>query len=369
MVLIKNAILNNEILDILILNGKIIEIGKISYRQLKCIFNDIKVIDASGMHIIPSYIDNHVHIIGGGGELGYTSRIPEINVEDIIKYGVTTIIGVLGTDSITKSMENLIAKTKALNNEGITAYCLTGGYEFPAPTLTGRIQKDIVFINEILGTKIAISDHRCYNPTKEELIKLISETRVAGLLSNKPGIINIHLGYGKGKMDIINEIINQTNIPIQNLLPTHVTKTGDLINQAIDFTNINGFVDVTANGNIDDIAEKLNYIAKHGNKKNITISSDANGSCPIWENGICKDIKVSNMNGIHELIIKLITKYNYSLEEAISFATLNPAKVFKLNNKGIIKAGYDADLLFLDNEYDIKSVISKGRVLKGIKNG
>lgn len=145
MILIKNAILNNEIMDILIVNEQIVDINKISYKNLKCIFNDVKLINAEGMYAIPSYIDNHVHIIGGGGEMGYTSRISEINVDDIIKYGVTTVIGVLGTDSTTKTIENLIAKTKALNCEGITAYCLTGGYEFPSPTLTGRIQKRYSF--------------------------------------------------------------------------------------------------------------------------------------------------------------------------------------------------------------------------------
>ncbi len=124
----------------------------------------------------------------GGRRGGFKTRVPELGLESIIRAGVTTLVGVLGTDGITRSVENLLAKTKALNQEGITAYCLTGSYEYPTVTLTGSIKKDIAFIGgEILGVKVAISDHRSSQMSKDELIRLVSEVRLGALLGGKPG--------------------------------------------------------------------------------------------------------------------------------------------------------------------------------------
>lgn len=371
MLLIKNAIIYGESKDILIDGQSIIGIGYYDYSKLKESFNDsieIQVIEAN-KNVIPAYIDNHVHIVGGGGEDGFSSRISDINVDNIVSCGVGTVVGVLGTDTITKSVKNLVAKTKELNERGITAYCLTGGYEVPSPTLTGKIIDDIAYINEIVGTKTAISDHRCYNPTKEELIRMISETRVAALVGKKPGIVNIHLGYGKGNMDILFDIINETNIPITNLLPTHITKTPDLIDQGIRWNKLGGYCDITVDQDLGDVIEKIDYMAKRCDSSRITFSSDSNGSCPIWVDGECKGIRASTMMGLHEVVRKLVLEYNYSLREATSFLTTNPAKVYKLYRKGEIAVGKDADLLILDDDYNIETVAIKGKVLQRKRMG
>ncbi len=366
MLLIQNAELYGTNVDILCIHVKIAKIGYIDYRLLKKIFNndDIVVLDAKNQKIIPAYIDNHVHIVGGGGEDGFASRISEIDIDDILKYGVTTVIGVLGTDTVTKTVDNLVAKTKALNEEGITAFCLTGGYEFPSPTITGRIQKDITFVNEIIGIKTAISDHRCYNPNYDDLVKMISESRVAGLIAKKPGIVNIHVGYGKGDIQDLLKIIENTNIPARNIFPTHVTKTSAIMENAIKLMKMGSYVDVTTNKSSKETAEKINYMINKGDDSKITISSDANGSCPIWEDGICKGMSVSNMSGLHNLVKELIINYNYPLEKAISFATTNPANLLLLNNKGKIEEEYDADMLILDKDYEINQVICKGKIRK-----
>ena len=98
---------------------------------MKALPQGCRVLDAAGRRVIPGLIDQHVHITGGGGESGFTSRVPELRFSDSVKAGVTTLVGLLGTDSRTRNVQNLLAKTKALNEEGITAYCLTGAYEIP----------------------------------------------------------------------------------------------------------------------------------------------------------------------------------------------------------------------------------------------
>lgn len=45
----------------------------------------------------------HVHITGGGGEAGPASRCPEAQLSKLISAGITTVVGVTGTDSVTRS--------------------------------------------------------------------------------------------------------------------------------------------------------------------------------------------------------------------------------------------------------------------------
>ena len=210
--------------DVLICNDKIIEIGEnISYN-----FKNLKTINGKGKKLIPSIMDQHIHVTGGGGEGSFKTRVPEVQLSDLIKGGITTVVGLLGTDCLTRSMENLVAKTKALKEEGINAYCLTGGYEFPSPSLTGNVKKDIMFIEEVIGIKIALSDHRSSLINNHELGRLVTEARGAGMLSGKAGYVTLHMGDGARSIQPIFEILENSDIPINHFRPTHVGRKKEL---------------------------------------------------------------------------------------------------------------------------------------------
>lgn len=363
--LIINAKLpNNNIVNILIVNDKIIDVSNNKkYNDLLNNISDFEIINARNNYVIPSYIDNHEHIVGGGGEDGFISKIDEMSSIDILKNGVTTVVGVLGTDTLTRSVENLVSKTKALNSDDITAFCLTGGYQYPSPTIIGSVGKDIVFINEIIGAKIAISDHRCYNPNKDDLIKLLSEIRVASLIAKKIGILNIHVGWGKGNMDVLFDILNETNIPINTIRPTHITNNKKVFEQAMELTRKNGYMDITIDEDIEKTYYYLRKAHKIGNINYITMSTDANGSCPIWKDGKVLGMKKSDNSIIHRLVRYLICEKKYSVNDAIRFVTSNPSKALGLQNKGEILEANDADMIIMDNDYNIDTVISKGKTI------
>lgn len=363
MILLKNCLLNSSLKDIIIINNKIVKIGEIREECLKHIFEDATIIDIKGKRVIPGYIDNHVHIIGGGGENGFSSRVPEITISSIVSNGVTTLVGVLGTDSVTRTIENLVAKTKALNEEGITAYCLTGAYEYPSPTITGKIQDDIAFIREIIGVKIAISDHRCYNPNKEDLIKLMSETRVAGLISGKKATVNFHVGWGKENMDKILGILDKTNIPLELVRPTHISNTDKNFKQALKLGKKGGFIDITAGKDLERTTQYILKVIKNGLINNLTMSSDANGSVPNWKDGKCIGISAHTMNGLHQVVKKLVLEHNIAIEDAIKILTINPAKALGLENKGSIEENKDADIIILDDDFNIDTVIALGKIV------
>ena len=181
-----------------------------------------KTLEADGMCLTPGFIDQHVHVTGGGGEGSFHTRTPEVELSELIRGGVTTVLGLLGTDGMTRSVENLYAKTAALLEEGVTAYMLTGAYGNPGPTITGEPDRDMVFIREVLGLKLAISDHRAPHVTTRELIRLASKVRVAGMLSGKPGMLVLHMGDDPACLDPVFAALRESQVPVSIFRPTHV---------------------------------------------------------------------------------------------------------------------------------------------------
>lgn len=362
MILIKNAKIvgENENKNILIANERIVNIFS---KDLAYEANEIY--DASGKHIMPGLIDQHIHITGGGGEGGFETRVPEIGLSKLVEAGITTAVGLLGTDSETRSVENLVAKAMALSNEGIRTYALTGSYAFPSPTITGSIKKDIIFIEALIGVKIAANDHRDSSISYKELQRIGSEARVGGMVSGKSGHVTIHMGDGKFYFDQINDALEYSNLPITTFRPTHVNRNKDLYKEALEFAQKGGYIDLTSSMSKDLTDSKAYQMAKE--KKvldKVTFSSDGFGS---WSNyddyGNLIEIGYSPVNtGIKA--IKEIVKSGESLEDAIMPFTSNVAKALKLDKEiGYVKKGYLANLLFLDENLEIDTVISKGKFM------
>lgn len=361
MLLIKNVDLYSPehlgLRDILLCNDKIVAISeKLDYN-----FPDLQVLEAKGKIGVPGFIDQHVHLTGGGGESGLASRVPEIQLAQCIRAGVTTVVGLLGTDSQSRSVENLLAKTKALNEEGITAYCLTGAYEYPSPTLTGSLSKDIIYLSEVLGVKLAISDHRSSHVTQEELIRLASQVRIAGLIGAKPGVIHLHVGSGAAGVLPLVEIVNKTDIPIWHFRPTHIGETPG----AEVFGQMGGYLDVTSGKDPSLAAERIAHLMTTVPPIQITLSSDANGSQPVWnEQKELVGLTAASMDTLYQTTLALINEQGLDLATALGFTTSHVARALNLfPRKGCIRPQGDGDIVLLDQNLGIETVIAKGKVM------
>ncbi|MDD6442384.1 MAG: beta-aspartyl-peptidase [bacterium] len=365
MLLIKNAeVYTPEYIgkkDILICNEKI-----------ECISDEIRevpfeheILDGTGMILTPGLIDQHVHVTGGGGEGSFHTRTPELQLSELVEGGITTVVGLLGTDGITRSVGNLYAKIMALNEEGVSAYMLTGAYGYPGPTITGDADKDIVFIERVLGVKLAVSDHRAPNVTVDELIHLASKTRVAGMLSGKPGIVTLHMGDAKAALAHVFEALEKTAIPVKIFRPTHVNRNEWLLEDAYKLLKMGGYIDLTCGIHPDSRPGKCVVEAKKRGlpMKHITISSDGHGSWSNYaEDGTLLEIGVSGVDALLKELVYMVNEIGFSVSEALSYMTCNVADALNLR-KGRIAAGMDADLLLLTKDLKLCGMVARGKVL------
>lgn len=350
--------------DVLIAGGKIEKIGENLPEYEGC-----QVIDGTGKIVTPGIIDQHVHVTGGGGEGSFHTQAPPVQLSGLVEGGVTTVVGVLGTDGISRSVENLVAKIKSLKEEGISAYCCTGAYGYPSPTITGDVKKDIMFVDEIIGLKLAVSDHRAPNISVDELIRVASDVRTAGMLCGKAGLMILHMGGDKKCLGPVFEALDRTSIPIKTFHPTHVGRSQELQADAFKFAKMGGYIDITcgqAKGKTQSVAASLRAAKEQDVPLDkVTLSSDGQGS---WSNydadGNLTEIGVSNVNTMYSQFVYEVQEEKLSIEEALQFVTINVAKAMEFYpKKGVVREGSDADVLVMNADLSLDAVIANGNVM------
>ena len=330
---------------------------------------DTEVVDAKGLTMVPGLIDNHVHIAGAGGEGGPSTRTPELTLSRMFQGGVTTVIGCLGTDGLTRSVESVLMKAKSLKHEGASAWIWTGAYQVPSPTITGDIGKDIALIEEIIGVgELAISDHRSSCPTTDELIRITALARVGGMLGKKAGMVNIHLGDAKNPFSPIHEVIKHSELKYNQFLPTHCNRNDYIFEDSKIYAK-KGYVDITTSSwpyfQDEEIkpATALKALLEAGVPSgHITFSSDSCGSLPGFdEQGRLVKLEMGLPSAnLRELADAVIIE-KIPLETTLKVLTSNVASILKLSGKGFISPGMDADLLFLDSGLQMVHLIAMGK--------
>lgn len=362
--------------DVVIVNDKIE--GIYDKVNIPDNFVNINIIDGNGKLLFPGFLDSHVHIIGGGGEGGFRTRTPEISVISLVESGITTVVGCIGTDGVCRNMRALIAKAKGLEEEGITSYCYTGSYEIPVKTITESIKGDFMMVDKIIGVgEVALSDHRSSQASYQDFVNTVAQARVGGVLSGKAGIVNVHLGDGARRLEYLFKLIEETEIPATQLLPTHINRSDKLFEVGIQYAKKGGFIDLTTSSDPRFLepgelraCEGLALLLKNGiDIKHITFSSDGNGSMPVFDDrGKLVGLGICSVKTLYEEVKESIIEHKVPIEEAIKVITSNVAEVLKLKHKGKIESGRDADFVMVNEEnLAIDTVIAKGKVV--VKGG
>jgi beta-aspartyl-dipeptidase (metallo-type) len=327
---------------------------------------DVNIVDVHGQRLIPGLIDGHVHATGGGGESGPASRVPPIVLSSLTKAGITSCVGVLGTDCTTRTMRDLVARTHGLRAEGLSSWCWTGGYAVPVGTLTGSVRDDIAFVDAIIGVgELAISDHRSSQPTFDELVRIAADCHVGGLMTGKAGVLHLHLGDGVRGLSLIRRALDETELPARTFHPTHVNRRRELFEEAIDLVKRGCTIDVTAfdpgdDGiSVEDCVER--FITDGLPLERLTISSDGSGCLPTFNaQGELVHMDIGRPGTITEALQALLRR-GRPLSSILQPVTTSVASLLRLADKGRIAHGGCADLVVLGDDHAVVDVMARGR--------
>ncbi len=335
--------------SILTAGETILAIGPIDEAAVRALGVPYNSVDASGCVVTPGLIDPHEHLIGAGGEQGWSSRTGEVALSELVLAGVTTVVGCLGTDTVTRNLPALLAKARQLKADGISAYIYTGGFWVPPQTFTSSVMDDLVIIHEVIGAgELAIADSRSPEPTRDALAQLVSQAVVGASISGKAGIIHFHVGSGERRLSLLHELLDKHDIPPRFLYPTHINRSEELMDEAIALAKRGAYVDLDT---VDDdlVIQLRRYRERGGDLKQLTVSSDAQ-----TPGGSPAKLYRNVMASVHEL--------GLALEEVLPLVTTNPAAALRLERKGALKVGSDADVLVLRrNTLEVVHVIARGR--------
>jgi beta-aspartyl-dipeptidase (metallo-type) len=327
----------------------------------------MEIVDLQGLRLMPGLIDAHAHVTGGGGEGGFATRVPPVPLSKFTTAGVTSVVGVLGTDDLARSPGELLASVYALREEGLSAWAWCGGYHLPPVTLTGSVRGDVVYLEPVIGVgELAISDHRSSQPTFEEFLRVAADVHVAGLMTGKAGVLHLHLGNGPRGLDLVRRALDETELPPRVFHPTHVNRRRALFEEAIALARRGCSVDVTAFP-VDEGEDAWSaadawerYAAAGAPPERITISSDAGGCLPAFdhEGRMCR-MDIGSSQALLQTVRELLAR-GHALDAVLPAFTANIARLLRLPGKGAIAVGADADLLALDAAGEVREVMARG---------
>lgn len=352
--------------DVLMVGENVVAIGE----DLPAWLPDTEVIDAKGQIMTPGFFDQHIHVTGGGGEGGPVSRTPEIMLSELVACGTTSLVGVSGTDFVTRSIENLLAKVRALKTEGVSAWMYTSNYKYPPTTMSGSVSQDMFLVPECLGVKIALGDHRSSFPTLDKVLALLAEIRVGGMIAGKTGFLHIHTGNIPGSFDMYKEIVAR-GFPIKHIRPTHCGRIRHVFDAAVEFAKAGGYIDITTGASccFEHPAQAVVAALEAGvDPTHITLSTDGHGSVPRFnEKGEMVGLGVGGVAGNLTEVKRLITEHGMPIEKAITFISSNVGQALGLAGQGVIEVGGCANACLFNDSLELTTVVSRNRVM--MRNG
>jgi beta-aspartyl-dipeptidase (metallo-type) len=231
------------------------------------------------------------------------------------------------------------------------------------------VRDDIVFIDPIIGVgELAISDHRSSQPTLDELLRIAADCHVGGLMSNKAGVLHLHLGDGTRGLDLVRRALEGSELPARVFHPTHVNRQPRLFEEAMALAGRGVTLDVTAFPPADDdpalsaVAAIEAWLDAKLPAERLTCSSDGAGCLPVFDgDGRLVSMDIGQPSTLALTLATLLRRRDPTV--VLPMFTSNVAKLLRLPRKGQLEPGFDADLVVLDEIGMPRDVMARGRWL------
>ena len=339
--------------DLLVAGSRIAAIGMVGPHHGSA----VTTVDARGCWLLPGLVDVLTHPAGGGGEGGFANRTGAVTFEAFVAAGVTTPVGALGTDSITRTLEELYGTVMALRGRGLAALMYTGSYRIPPPTLTGDVARDLVLVEPVIGVgEVAVADQRSSQPSEEELRRLAADAQLGATLSGKGGTVLVHVGDGDDGLALLQAVLASGNLPRRSLYPTHANRNARLFAEALDLARGGSFIDFTASttpafleqGEIRALDALLQALEAGVPGGRLTLSSDAGGSLPHYEAGELLSLRSAAPEALLDTLRAALDLGTSAFCAALAAMTSNPAAALGLRDRGRLAPNARADLLLFD---------------------
>jgi beta-aspartyl-dipeptidase (metallo-type) len=363
--------------SILTCHDKIVGVGDAASAMARGLGN-IRRLDATGKFVVPGFIDGHLHFLGAGDYDAPLGRVPELHLSMVTRGGVTTAVGLLGLDMDSKNLHSLLVKANELERVGLTTYIYVGSFRIPSPYLTSSVRADLLLIEKVLGVKVSVAEDCFPNLSLPDFARLAGEVRLAAGMSGKTAIIHAHVGRNQKRLQPIFDLLDAVNIPITQIIPTHVNRyRPDTLAHAFEFVKRGGTIDLSSNlskrtGSLTGMNpdEAVRHALESGLPlSQITLSSDANTSMPTLDD---QDRAVGLHNAhptiLHREFVEIVRTNKLTLAQALPLITTNVARVLGISRrKGSLAAGRDADIVLLNSDLAVDTVVALGRI--HVQNG
>lgn len=361
--------------DVAVENGKIVKIGKDLDITSPYPYKD-------GRIVVPGFIDEHIHGAVGADAMDKTENALSLISEALKKEGTTSFLAT----TMTQSEENIISALSA-----VKSFMEKGGKSPKCGAKLIGVHLEGPFISEKhIGAQplkylkdpdpALFMKFQAASGNNIKLITLAPEERNAELLINaavKSGA-TVSAGHTDAGEKEISAAINAGLTSITHtynaMRPVHHREIGT-VGSAFLFDEL--FTEIICDGiHVSPSAVKI--LLKNKPKDKVILITDAmrakgsgdgeselggqkvfvkNGEARLENGALAGSVLKMNV-----AVKNMVTLCGEKFENAIDFATYNPAHNLRLNGKGEIKEGYDADFTVLDEEFNVTSTIVDGEL-------
>lgn len=341
---------------------------------------DTDIIDAKGLYLSPGFIDVHIHGAGGSDTMDGTKESINTIAKTIAAFGTTSFLPTTMTCSINdiKKAIEAVAEAKAAGTDGANVLGVHLEGPFISPSMIGAQNPNFIQTPSVDTFKEMVGEHLdsitsiTIAPEVEgakELIEYLSHLGIVISIGHskatyKQALEGIKLGIG-----------HSTHL-YNAMTPLHHREPG--IVGAIFDTDI---TTETISDGIHISYPSLRVAYKQKGTDKVLLVTDAMMACGMPEGKYAlggqdvyvKDgaarLKEGNLAGsiltLDKAIRNVYKNSNYELYNVVKMATYNGAKHCKVaDKKGLIKEGYDADLVLFDDDINIEKVIIGGKIIK-----
>ncbi|HWJ03973.1 MAG TPA: N-acetylglucosamine-6-phosphate deacetylase [Verrucomicrobiae bacterium] len=339
------------------------------------------VCDFGAAYICPGFIDLHVHGSGGSDVMDGTGESLETMARSLADGGTTAFLATTMSAPLKKLVEVIKVVRKASQEEAVGARVM--GIHLEGPYLNPD-QKGAQRLEYL--QKPSLPEVKGYVQSGGGTIKML--TLAPELPGSKEVIeyaksqgIVVSLGHSKADFDEVSEAFKSGL--------SHATHTfnamGGLHHREVGTAGaVLGLDGLTADVIPDGVhvdPKVIKILLKAKGMANVCVVTDCIragrmgdgafelGGQAVWvKNGVAR-LRDGTISGsvisMNEGLKVLVNRAGLCLSEAVMLASKNPARILGLKSKGALKAGMDADVTVLDNEFKVIMTLVGGRVVSG----